>query len=177
MGAINESEIVSRVLRGDKEAYIILIDAYKKQVFNLALRLTGNFQEAEDIAQDTFVKAFIKLKHFNTDKSFFTWMYSLSLNIIRNHLKKRKRASFTEIDENSAAEGVSQERSLINFQDMNRLQRSLNRLPQDVREIIVLKYYQGLSFESVAEIYGISLSAAKMRVYRGLEKLKVLMNE
>lgn len=175
MESINEPAIISRILAGDKEAYTVLIDTYKKPVFNLAYRLTGNYHEAEDLAQDTFVKAYAKLKYFNPQKSFFTWMYSLSLNIIRNHLKKKKRAKFLEIDNNSAAESSSPERSMIELQEIELLQRCFNRLPVDVREIIALKYYQGLSFESIADIYGISLSAAKMRVYRGLEKLKALM--
>jgi RNA polymerase sigma-70 factor (ECF subfamily) len=177
MEASEEAEIVSRVLQGDKEAYIILVDAYKKPVFNLAYRLTGSYHEAEDLAQDAFVKAYSKLRHFNDKKSFFTWMYSLSLNIIRNHLKKKKRARFLEIDESSIAADPSPEISMIESQEFELLQRCFNRLPEDVREVIALKYYQGLSFESIAEIYGISLSAAKMRVYRGIEKLRELMKK
>lgn len=178
MEAVNEAEIVSSVLAGDKEAYSVLIDLYKRPVFNLAYRLTGSIQEAEDLSQEIFLRAYSKLFRFNAQRKFFTWIYSISLNLIRNHLKKRNRAGFSiEVNENSIATGPSPERDLMESQEIALLQKCFNILPHDFREIIALKYYQGLTFLDISEVLGISESAAKMRVYRGLEKLKLLMEQ
>jgi len=99
------------------------------------------------------------------------------LNLIRNHLKRRKRAGFSEVTENSLATDSSPERDLIESQEIEILQKCFNLLPEDFRVIIALKYYQGLTFVDISEILGISESAAKMRVYRGLEKLKIFMEK
>ena len=110
MEAANVAEIVSRVLAGDKDSYMVLINTYKGPVFNLAYRLTGSIQEAEDLSQETFLKAYSKLYQFNPQRNFFTWVYSISLNLIRNHLKRRKKAGFSEVTENSLAADSSPER-------------------------------------------------------------------
>ncbi len=172
-----ESEIIFKVLSGDRNSFSLLIESYKNQIFSLAFRLTGNFQESEDLAQETFIRAYSKLYQFNTQKNFFTWIYSISLNLIRNHLKKRNKAGFNEATESSIEANSSPERDLIESQESEMLQKCFNLLTDDFREIIVLKYYQGLTFADISEVLGISESAAKMRLYRGLEKLKFIMEK
>ncbi len=174
-----DRKTVEAVLRGERAAYAVLVDRYKDRVFNLAYRMTGRFSDADDLTQEAFIRAYVNLSRFETEKSFFTWLYTISLNTVRNHLKKRNRDfidNAVEWAEHVAAgagpaasdpEGDMNERQLQEL-----LQECLLRLPLDTREAVILRFYQDLSFEETAEILGISLSAAKMRVYRGLEKLK-----
>ncbi|OHE24690.1 MAG: hypothetical protein A2Z43_08980 [Syntrophobacterales bacterium RBG_19FT_COMBO_59_10] len=178
-----EKEIVASVLKGDRQAYALLVEAYKAPVFNLAYRMTGSLPEAEDLAQETFIRAYENLWRWRPDRSFFIWLYTISLNGIRNHLKK-KRGSETrgadwaeEIERESAeARAADQpEGILLEDEKQRRLQVCLLRLPADLREAVVLRFYDDRSFEEIARICGISLSSAKMRVYRGLEKLKGMM--
>ncbi|MBW2599673.1 MAG: RNA polymerase sigma factor [Deltaproteobacteria bacterium] len=176
-----EIDIIKRVLDGDHDSYALLVDRYKAPIFNLACRMTGSYEDASDLAQETFVKAFKNLGHFDQKKKFFTWLYTIGLNLVRNHLKKGKRVSLrgvaADTDLPSRDKSLNPEHSLIREQKMRHLNMCLHRLPDNLKEAVVLRFYQELSFGEVAGISGISLSAAKMRTYRGLEKLRELMEE
>ena len=176
-----EDEVILSVLDGKREAYALLVDAYRTQIFNLAYRMTGNYEDASDLAQETFIKAYQNLRQFDPGKRFFTWLYTIGLNLIRNHLKKRGREMSRETEARSSSEGgvdhgAQAERDLVQAQEIRRLEICLQKLPADLREAVVLRYYQDLSFEEIATISTASLSAVKMRVYRGLEQLKRLIN-
>jgi RNA polymerase sigma-70 factor (ECF subfamily) len=150
MTPTEENQIVERVLKGEREAFAALVDAYKRAIFNLAFRMTDSHQDADDLSQETLIRAYRNLRQFDPRKRFFTWIYTIGLNLIRNHLKKHGR----EISRENAA-----------------------RRSSDLREAVVLRFYQDLSFEEIATISDTSLSAVKMRVYRGLEQLKRLMEQ
>jgi RNA polymerase sigma-70 factor (ECF subfamily) len=185
----SEAEIVAKVLNGDRQAYALLVEEYKTPVYSLAYRMTGNSQDAEDLAQETFLRAFNQLFRYDTKRSFFTWLYTISLNIIRNHLKKnstRRRDDFRQGEKISGTgefddkRFTSQESQVIDEGRKEReekLESCLQKLSPELRELMILRFYQGLPFEAIAEITGLSLSAIKMRVYRGLEKLRKYIEE
>jgi RNA polymerase sigma-70 factor, ECF subfamily len=211
-----EREIILRILQGEREAFALLVDEYKTAVFNLTYRMTGSYEDASDLAQEIFVRAYKNLRKFQTDRSFFTWLYTISLNHIRNHLRKERlaRTIFSpwlrkndrdsvrpELAEGWKADHASQypfraasdirsssspeasvfpgtpEDDILKSEEINKLARCLKSLPLDQREAVVLRFYQGFSFAEIAAISGQSESAVKMRVYRGLEKLKKRMEE
>ena len=176
-----EAEIVAEVLKGDKQAYALLIDAYKRPLFNLALRMTGSYADADDLTQETFIRAYQKLHQFDREKKFFTWLYTIGINLIRNHLKKKVRDSLSQSSDypipESQTSGRDSGEGEQHLEDgIRMLDENMRKLPVGVREAIILKYHQDLTFEEVADITGDSLGAVKMRVYRGLQKLKKLMN-
>jgi len=175
-----DAEIVANVLKGDVQSYALLIDAYKGPVFNLAFRMTGSYSDADDLTQEIFIRAYQNLQQFDQDKKFFTWLYTLGINLIRNHLKKKAKdvASYRmdhQFSEPQTKGDESREGDFPSEESMRRLDENMQKLPVDLREAIILKFYQDLTFEEIAAITGDSLSAVKMRVYRGLEKLKQLM--
>jgi len=175
-----DAEIVARVLKGDKKAYALLIEAYKGPVFNLVFRMTGSYSDADDLSQEIFIRAYQNLRQFDQDKKFFTWLYTLGINLIRNHLKKKAKDVENHTMDHQSPElqtkgDASGEGDFPSEESMRRLDENMRKLPVDLREAIILKFYQDLTFEEVAAITGDSLSAVKMRVYRGLEKLKQLM--
>ncbi len=177
-----EAEIVARVLNGERQEYALLVEEYKTPIYNLAYRMTGNHRDAEDLAQETFIRAFQHLQRFDPDKSFFTWLYTISLNIIRNHLRRRRAVALEDergISNLTAAPsaGENPEQIFIRNQQATVLNACLQKLPVDLREAIILRFYLELSFEEAAAISGASLSAVKMRVYRGLDRLKQLTSE
>jgi RNA polymerase sigma-70 factor (ECF subfamily) len=157
------------------------VDAYAKPIYNLAFRMTGSVEDAEDLAQASFLRAYQKLKQFNTDKRFFTWLYTIALNIIRNHLKSSHAPAFPIGDRDKpASEPVdpsNPEGLALDSEKARLLENCLRELPPEIREAVVLRYYQDLSFDEIAVITGASVSAVKMRTYRGLERLRALMLE
>jgi RNA polymerase sigma-70 factor, ECF subfamily len=176
----DQNEIISRVLGGDRNGYTQVINRYKGPIFNLAYRMTGSYHDAEDLTQETFLKAFVALRTFQGERKFFTWLYTISLNLIRNYLKGAKPVSESvEALCNSELRNDSEnlEGCVIRGEELRLLDLCVRRLPPDVRETVVLRFYQGLSFEDIAAVSGCTLSGAKMKVYRGLEKLRSLMDE
>lgn len=177
-----EREIIEAVLAGDREAYASLVDAHKGAVYNLAYRMTGNSHDAEDLAQEAFLRAYSKLWRYDPSRPFFTWLYTIVLNLTRNHLKKSNRTEVAFDEWSHAGEGEGEEGNpggpedqVIDNEQHRHLQKSLMALPEDMREAVILRFIQDHSFEEVALIMGVSLSAAKMRVYRGLERLREIM--
>jgi RNA polymerase sigma-70 factor (ECF subfamily) len=175
-----ENNIIKRILEGNREAFAVLVDTYKNPVFNLAYRMTGQYQEADDLAQEIFIKAYESLSSFETNRKFFPWLYTIALNAIRNHLKKKKLWSATSVGDHYPSQEINDrtdpEAMVCRQQESERLAAFIKKLPYPQLEAINLRYNQGLAFEDIADILDISLSAAKMRVYRGLKKLAELMN-
>jgi len=179
-----EAEIVARVLKGDRQAYALLVEEYKSPIYNLAYRMTKNLEDAEDLAQETFLRAYNQLSRYDTKRSFHTWLYTISLNLIRNHLKKINRHRQADFRRGAVANGVVDsdgiQAVLHEFPDGDEsrkereeeLESCLQELAPELHELLVLRFYQSLSFEAISEITGLSPSAIKMRVYRGLEKLR-----
>lgn len=184
MNRDQEREAIVSVLAGDRQAYAALVDAHKGAVFNLAYRMTGSAADAEDIAQETFIRAYNKLWRFDPERRFFTWLYTITLNLCRNHLKYSKQtlSRDTAWSENRDSEDAERREAdqpegiLLEHEEHRRLQAALLELPADMREALILRFQDDRPFEDIAEICGISLSSAKMRVYRGLEKLRAVMD-
>jgi RNA polymerase sigma-70 factor, ECF subfamily len=182
MHLTEDSILVKAVLSGNREMYAHLVNRYKRQMYNLAFRMTANRETAQDLSQETFVKAYANLHRYKHEKSFFTWLYTICINLTRNHLQKRHEMltengdeTATLADVNPSSGNRSPELQAIEQQSINGLETALCTLPEDLREAIVLRYMQELPFDSVASSLGVSLSAAKMRVYRGLEKMREVM--
>jgi RNA polymerase sigma-70 factor (ECF subfamily) len=175
--------IIEEIRSGNKEAYRILVDRYRSPVYNLALRMTASVDTANDLAQETFVRAYASLHTFEAGRSFFTWIYTICLNLTRNFLQKRREIPLESLEthpqegDDRLKENPSPEDHLMERQAQDQLSRCLGLLPLEFREPLVLRYIQDLSFQDVARVLGIGVSLAKMRVYRGLEKMKTLMAE
>ncbi|MRR36929.1 RNA polymerase sigma factor, partial [bacterium] len=153
MKQIDEGEIIGRVLGGDQEAFAVLVDAYKGPVFSLAFRMTGSAQDADDLTQESFLRAFQYLGRFRAGERFFPWLYTVSLNVVRNHLR-RVQALPEEATEKGISDATDpcgdEADAAIGRERGRRLQGYLLRLPVPVREALVLRFYEGLGFEDSA---------------------------
>ena len=171
--ASGEETLVYEILSGDVNAYALLVKRYQKPIYNLMLRMTGSEQDALDLTQETFVRAYEKLEKFNPSASFFPWLYTMGLNLARDFLRRARRAP-TEPYEPEGNLSVDSDRDerLADRIDGQEVLKGLQTLPSDYREALLLRFHEGLSVSEVAYALGLSLSAAKMRIHRGLLKLR-----
>jgi RNA polymerase sigma-70 factor (ECF subfamily) len=175
----DDAQVISAILAGDVNAYSVLVLRYQGAIFNLMFRMTGSYDDASDLTQETFIKAYDKLHRFQKGKKFFPWLYTIGLNHARNFLRHNKIARSVSLDDYEPGSGLDyagqQEENIVEKLDYELLNAALNQLPLDYREAIILRYHEGLSMEDVAEALNLKLSAAKMRVHRGLEKLRDIL--
>jgi RNA polymerase sigma-70 factor (ECF subfamily) len=175
-----DENLISEILAGDVEAYAILVKRYQKPIFNLMLRTTSCEEDAFDLTQETFLRAYEKLERFKPSGRFFPWLYTIGMNLARDFLRKTKTREIkaAELRELQRELSVESERSesLLESIDAARVKETLQMLPLEYREAVILRFHEGMSIREVALAIGISVSGAKMRVYRGLLKLRRLLH-
>ncbi|MCR4771424.1 MAG: sigma-70 family RNA polymerase sigma factor [Oscillospiraceae bacterium] len=177
-----EKEVIGAVLSGDKDAYEKLVLEYHKSVYNIALRMTGSPEDACDITQDVFFKAYRSLKHFRGSASFGSWIYRVASNMSIDHLRRRKRQHTAEtvyLDDSREGERPA-EIPDVSGEPYGELERKemrravcegLDMLPEEQKLILVLREVNGLSYTEIAETLKIELSTVKSRLYRARARL------
>ena len=175
MDTVDEQNAINRVLGGDVDAFAILVRRYQRPIYNLMYRMCGSVDLAADLAQETFIKAYEHLERFRPGAKFFPWLYAIGLNHARDFQRKRKPS--VPCDENSLWSNATcspheEEDRLCDRLDNDHLDRALGELPLGYRGALLLRYHEDLPIRDVARALGISLSAAKMRLNRGLEMLR-----
>lgn len=175
----DDQRVISEVLAGESDAYAVLVERYQKPIFNLMYRMTGSYGDALDLAQETFLKAFEQLHRFKQDKRFFPWLYTIGLNHSKNFLRQDKSSRNAPVEECDfgcvLGDPRQEEEKMVLKLDSLRIHKALQQLPFDYREAVVLRYHEDLSMEEVSTALGISLSGAKMRVHRGIRKLREIL--
>ncbi len=172
MLAKDDNELVYEVIRGNVSAFEILIDRYQKIIFKMVLRMVGDFETAKDITQDIFVKAFEKMGSFNFNFRFFSWIYRIAINETISWIKRNPRLDKLQDKDYLAAEDDYAGRRELKIQ---MLDNGLQQLPPDYRILIQLKYYDGLSYEEVAEANGISVVKVRSRLFIAREQLRKML--
>ncbi len=171
--------VISDILNGDSGAYAILVRRYQRQIFNLMIRLTSNEDDAMDLTQETFIKAYDNLERFKPSGRFFPWLYTIGMNVGRDFLRRKKtrrdKSDEIYLDGKSLMDGGIQEKGVIEKLDVAFIQKAMDTLPVDYREALYLRYHEDLPVKDVALCLDISVSAAKMRIKRGLEKLREMV--
>lgn len=175
--------LVERVRGGDVSAYDELVRKYERQVFRIALRITQNREDAEDVTQDTFVKGFEKLDQFQGNSKFYTWLVRIAVNESLMRLRKRRTGRMVSIDEDVETEEGSVPRDLADWapdpeQNYSQaelhkiLEKTIKGLPPGFRVVFELRDVQGLSTEETAEALGLSIPAVKSRLLRARLQLR-----
>lgn len=181
MELYTDAYYIKRVLEGDTASFACLIDKYGKPIHGLILRVVGNKEDAEELAQDTFLKAFKSLPSFKGDCGFSTWIYRIAYNSAISHVRKR-RQEFLAIEED-AMESVAEEEEEEMFGEdgpeerIRKLEEALTRIPPDERALILLFYWKGKSVEELTTITGLTASNIKVKLYRIRKKLAIFIKE
>jgi RNA polymerase sigma-70 factor (ECF subfamily) len=143
--------------------------------------MSGSYEDAVDLTQETFIRAYEQLHRFQQGRKFFSWLYTIGLNHAKNFLRKNGQSRTVSLEEFDLDCELSfpcdQEMALCARSDVRQLQAALNQLPVEYREAVLLRYFEDLSMDDVAESLGLSVSGAKMRVHRGLKKLREILEE
>jgi RNA polymerase sigma-70 factor (ECF subfamily) len=174
----DEEAIIRQCLDGDKNAYSVLVDRYKAMAYNVAYRMVGDEDTAKDLAQESFIAAYAGLEGFRFSSKFSSWLYSIVLNKCRDHLRLAKETVSTDdIAGVRPASGPSPEQEASAQQGRNILQRALDALPAEYREVLILKHIEELDYQEIAAITGAGIPALKVRAHRGREMLKKILEE
>ncbi len=176
-----ERRIIDAVLGGDVNAFEALVLENQKQVYNLALRMTGSEEDAFDISQDAFLRAYKSLDSFRGDSKFSVWLYRLTSNICIDYLRardRRKTVSLQFEDEDDEAQEFdipdlrfSPDAVFEQKQLREAVSRALDALPADYRHILILREMNGLSYEEIADTLDLELGTVKSRIFRARKKL------
>ncbi len=168
----DDAQLAEQGRAGDSGAFTELVRRNQDAVFNLAWRICGNWHEAADIAQETFIRAYQKLDSYKTQYAFKNWVMSIGANLARNRCRSNSRRQRME---QTLAEMQDPEPASAPEARDEGLERALGQLPESLRAALVLKHMEGMSYEEVARTLGIGVSAAKMRVARGRDELVRLL--
>ncbi|HUP44955.1 MAG TPA: RNA polymerase sigma factor [Thermoanaerobaculia bacterium] len=175
MKHLSDQELMRIVQAGDSSPASEIYDRYSARIYNFAFRFLKNAEAAEDATQEVFVKMIRHAKQFHGDAKLSTWLFSITANWCRDHLRKadnRAKESDDVLVTLPAPGELSPERNLERRENELRVRRALNALTPEQREAILLSRYQGLSYAEIAQIAGCSEGAVKTRVFRAMETLK-----
>jgi len=164
--AVEDTDLIRRATRGDVEAYNLLVSRWKKRVYNYLLRITGHREDALDLTQDVFLKAYQNLRKLDDPSRFAPWIYRIAHNEAYSLFRKRRpETDIEEMAPESTQDGITVGgTSVFPIELSLAVASALGRLSPDQREAVVLKVYQGFKFEEMAEILGCPVSTVKSRL-------------
>jgi len=165
---VDDRKIIERVLDGDTEAFNLLVRQWEKPIYNFILRMIGDRDEAMDLCQDSFMKAYRELNTLKDRDRFSSWLYRIAHNTCFSKLRKDQGKTFVELEPETRASRSSIESRLA-------VEKALQHLPEDQREAVVLKVFHSLKFEEIAAIQDAPVSTVKSRLYMGFEKLRTIL--
>jgi RNA polymerase sigma-70 factor, ECF subfamily len=178
--ATTDEELVARSQGGDLDSFNQLVRRWERPIYALAYRTIGREDEARDVCQETFLRAFRSLGGFKGQAKFSSWLYRIALNLCRDWMRRERRTPIVQAPEGVDVIELATERGpvediedLVSRNDLSRkVARAMRALSDDQRTAIILKEYQGLTFQEISDLLGCPLSTVKTRLYQGLTVLR-----
>jgi RNA polymerase sigma-70 factor, ECF subfamily len=179
----SDAAAVARACAGDTDAFRVLVERYSRKVFRLAYRMTQNEQDAEDVVQEAFLRAYRRLKQFESRSSFGTWIFRITANAAMDLTRKRGRHEQAEQpipETEDSADALAQmpapdptpDRILLSGELKHKVESVLASLSPQVRTAFVLRHYEGMSIEEIGSVLGLKVSATKNSIFRAVQKLR-----
>src|SRR5256885_3282202 len=177
---LDDEELVAKSIGGDADSFNELILRWERPIYALAYRTIGREEDARDVCQETFLRAFRAVKGFRGQAKFSSWLYRIALNLCRDWVRRERRTPVVQAPEGvdlmdlaAAREPSESIEDLVARKDLARtVERAMALLPEEQRTAIILKEYHGLTFQEIAELVGCPLSTVKTRLYQGLTVLR-----
>lgn len=177
----NDQVYINKILDGDANAFAVLVDRYKDLVYTLAIRMMKNREEAEEVAQDAFIKTYKSLDKFKGESKFSTWIYRVAYNTCLDRLKKNKRTQNTvTIDEYTEHQVKTIDNALDKIEASEKkeaIQQCIELLPSDDSFLLTLYYFEELSLEEIGKIVGLKPNNVKVKLFRSRKKLATILKE
>ncbi len=177
-------KFVQRSLSGDAKAFEWIIRKYQKRIYFTVLQVVMNHEDADDMLQDTFIKAYTKLDTYNESFPFYPWLYRIAINTCLNHQKKKARLramSLDDLDGNGhhadLAESPTQMFDMEGSELVDKLKAALKKIPYEQRTVFLLRVNDGLSYQEISETMDISMGTVMSRLSRARDKLRILLEE
>ncbi|MHB9038023.1 MAG: sigma-70 family RNA polymerase sigma factor [Armatimonadota bacterium] len=187
MNGITDQVVVERVLNGDMDAFSILVNKYQDRIYSAVLNYVLNRDDAVDVTQEAFVKAYSKLKTFNSGSAFYTWLYRIAVNASIDFLRKRKSRQADSLDDDKYTEtgfepvshdvSTDPEKVVVRGEQVHMLRKAIGLLSDKLRSALILHDVEGLSQEEVAAILKVPVGTVKSRVSRARAELKYLLGK
>jgi RNA polymerase sigma-70 factor (ECF subfamily) len=179
---LSDDQIIERTLAGETDAFSLLVRKWERPIYGLSLRMLGRDEDARDVCQETFLAAFRNLRKFRGEAKFSSWLYRIALNACHSRLRHRGGAVEQSIDDegeegrkyelaDTAAESLTDR--LHRNERAGIVRRALQALPPEMRQVIVMKEYEELTFAEIAEVLQVPVSTVKSRLYTGLQQLRL----
>jgi RNA polymerase sigma-70 factor, ECF subfamily len=180
LSPLSDEELVARSKTGDAESFNQLVRRWERPIFVLAFRTLGREEDARDVTQETFLRAFRALPGFKGDAKFSSWLYRIALNLCRDWMRRDRRAPMVTVPEGvEIHELAADKQEVVSVEDLaaraeltGAVKAAMARLPEEQRTAIILKEYHGLTFQEIADVMNCPLSTAKTRLYQGLMLLR-----
>lgn len=176
---IDDQHYINLIINGDTNAFAVLVDRYKDLVYTLTLRMLKNREEAEEVAQDTFIKVYKSINRFKGDSKFSTWIYRIAYNTSLDRLKKnRKHFNDVAIDEFTEHEVKTIDNALSQLENEERnqaVQKCIAQLPSDDAVILTLYYFEEQSLDEISKVVGLTPNNVKVKLFRSRKKLATIM--
>jgi RNA polymerase sigma-70 factor (ECF subfamily) len=179
-----DAELVARVQRGDKQAFDLLVLKYQRKIMRLLSRMIRDPSEIEDVAQESFIKAYRALPQFRGESAFYTWLYRIAINTARNWLAQSKRRpsapptyeseegeTFNETD--NLTDSSNPESEMASRQIAETVNKAMNDLPEDLRNAIVMREIDGMSYEDIAQSMNCPIGTVRSRIFRAREAIAI----
>jgi RNA polymerase sigma-70 factor, ECF subfamily len=175
-----DEDLVDRSRGGDVESFNQLITRWERPIYALAYRVIGQEEDARDVCQETFLRAFRGLAGFKGQAKFSSWLYRIALNLCRDWIRRRRRTPISTLPEDVELEDLASEagpsesvEDLVARRELSGVvEVAMARLPEEQRTAIILKEYHGMTFQEIADLQGCPLSTVKTRLYQGLSVLR-----
>ena len=181
-----DEDLVLRVQQGDKAAFDLLVIKYQHKIIQLVNRYVKDPSEAQDVAQESFIKAYRALGDFRGDSAFYTWLYRIAINTAKNYLVSRARRSSkyqVDIQDAEAIENAPQlqgmdtpERLLLNQEIIDTIKTAIEHLPEEMRTAIILREFEGMSYEEIAVAMDCPVGTVRSRLFRAREAIDIKLN-
>ncbi len=174
---VDDRVLAKRAAEGDERAFEQLVALYQRDLYRLAYRFVQNADEAHDLCQEAFLKAYLSLKSFRGASSFKTWIYRITMNLSINYVRSAavSRMSDVPAEELDPAKSGKILSSIMNTEMSDRLREAIDRLPQKQRRTLILKVYHDLKYREIAELLGCSVGTSKANFFHAVKNLKELV--